>query len=471
MPDTDLVAPVLAELRAPTKKKVLSGSALFTLSAVGFVAVLALTGSRGPMDAVCLVAVLLLHELGHAAAMRVFGYGDVKIFFVPFLGAMTSGLKGSAPAWQQAVVLLMGPVPGLVLGFVLRAVWRHGTPGVLPTTLAPLLVGVNALNLLPIEPLDGGRLAELLLFGGMPRAQVVFAAVVTLVGLVALRPGPVWTFALAGFVAMLTMVRWRAAKMATIARAELARDWASLPADVRDADDELLTLLARSDPTPPGRIRDPKVRTRTTTNLVRIAYDMLRFVPMRRAVGVPLGVLFVGTTGVLAFLIAGNMRRHPSTAGTERRQISAESAEWARTFVADCVARCGVASPTAACVSACTCTARDLEAHLNPDELKSTDPSPELTQRTNLSSARCSGDLVDSQFLNGCELGCSDGPGPCARRCACLLAAVRGPGDRAASTLWMERYLGPTPTEAGKSRLSAVAAECDGPQDQANQGR
>jgi hypothetical protein len=467
MPDTDLVAPVLAELRAPTKKKALSGSALFTLSAVGFVAALALTGSRGPLEAVCLVAVLLLHELGHAAAMRVFGYGDVKIFFVPFLGAVTSGLKGSAPAWQQAVVLLMGPVPGLVLGFVLRAAWPHATPGVLTTTLPLLLIGVNGLNLLPIEPLDGGRLADLLLFGGMPRAQIVFSAVVTGVGLVALRPGPVWTFGLAGFMAMLTMMRWRAAKMATIARAELARDWASLPADVRDADDELLTLLARSDPTPQGRIRDPKVRARSTTNLVRIAYDMLRFVPMRRAVGMPLGALFVGVTGVLAFLIAGNMRRHTPTTGAQRPQMSAE---WERTFVADCVTRCAATSPADACVSACMCNASDLQAHLTPDELRSTDPSPELTLRMNLSSGRCRGDLVDSQFLAGCELGCSEGQGPCARRCACLLAAVRGPGDRVASTLWMERYLGATATEAGKGRLSAVAAECDA-RDQANETR
>ena len=34
-----------------------------------------------------LVGVLFVHELGHWVAMRVFGYRNLKMFFIPFFGA------------------------------------------------------------------------------------------------------------------------------------------------------------------------------------------------------------------------------------------------------------------------------------------------------------------------------------------------------------------------------------------------
>lgn len=37
------------------------------------------------------IGVLLFHELGHYVAMRLFGYRDVRMFFVPFFGAAVSG--------------------------------------------------------------------------------------------------------------------------------------------------------------------------------------------------------------------------------------------------------------------------------------------------------------------------------------------------------------------------------------------
>ena len=67
---------------------------------------------------VVLVAVLLLHELGHLVAMRWAGYRDLKIFFIPFIGAMVSGREQQATAGQKMLVLLAGPVPGIVLGWV-----------------------------------------------------------------------------------------------------------------------------------------------------------------------------------------------------------------------------------------------------------------------------------------------------------------------------------------------------------------
>lgn len=127
---------------------------------------------------VVLVAVLLLHELGHLAAMRWAGYRDLKIFFIPFIGAMVSGREQQATAGQKMLVLLAGPVPGIVLGCALL----HGYASQwwpplswLPAA-ASLLMVVNVFNLLPLVPLDGGRFFDLLLMARLPRWRGVFAA-------------------------------------------------------------------------------------------------------------------------------------------------------------------------------------------------------------------------------------------------------------------------------------------------------
>jgi Zn-dependent protease len=128
-----------------------------------------------------IVGVVFLHELGHYAAMRFFGYRDVSIFFIPFFGAAATGVKERAPVWQQVIVLLMGPVPGLILGcFLWIGLAKVEHPVV--CELASWLVALNLLNLAPLEPLDGGRLVNLLLFYRRPllEAGVLVASAVTL---------------------------------------------------------------------------------------------------------------------------------------------------------------------------------------------------------------------------------------------------------------------------------------------------
>ncbi|MBN9118412.1 MAG: site-2 protease family protein [Planctomycetes bacterium] len=108
-----------------------------------------------------LVGVLFVHELGHYIGMRAFGYRDVKMFFIPFLGAAVSGRNHTAPPWQQGVVLLLGPLPGVALGCALLPVTQLDP---VVAQAAFMLVLLNAFNLLPVPPLDGGRLLEVLLF-------------------------------------------------------------------------------------------------------------------------------------------------------------------------------------------------------------------------------------------------------------------------------------------------------------------
>jgi Zn-dependent protease len=115
--------------------------------------------------ALVLGSILLFHEAGHALAMKAFGYRDVRMFFIPFFGAAVTGTSKPGPAWRACVVLLAGPVPGVLVGLALGLGPRFGFTLAEPwKTHAFMLVLINTFNLLPIYPLDGGRLLQTLLF-------------------------------------------------------------------------------------------------------------------------------------------------------------------------------------------------------------------------------------------------------------------------------------------------------------------
>ncbi len=119
-----------------------------------------------------IVIVLLFHEAGHYIAMRWFGYRNVKMFFVPFLGAAVSGRHFNISPWKKALVYLAGPVPGIVLALPLMAaglmternwMFELGAMGLL----------LNVLNLLPIMPLDGGWIVHLTLLCRSPILELM----------------------------------------------------------------------------------------------------------------------------------------------------------------------------------------------------------------------------------------------------------------------------------------------------------
>lgn len=126
--------------------------------------------------ALMLLGVIALHEGGHWLAMRCLGYQRPSVFFVPGLGGAATGDKADATALQKVLVYLAGPMPGLVLALagmaLLGAAWPDA-PGWVMQLLVVCLV-VNAFNLLPLVPLDGGRVVEALLFARWPRLRLAF---------------------------------------------------------------------------------------------------------------------------------------------------------------------------------------------------------------------------------------------------------------------------------------------------------
>ena len=106
-------------------------------------------------------ASVLLHELGHALAFRHFGYEpSIRLHA---MGGHTSGAALLTPQ-QDMIVSLAGPLFGLAAGALVYGLGAffptlYATPflGVVMRDLLWVNIGWSIINLLPILPMDGGR--------------------------------------------------------------------------------------------------------------------------------------------------------------------------------------------------------------------------------------------------------------------------------------------------------------------------
>ena len=119
---------------------------------------------RWGLEAVLLILlVLFIHEMGHFIGMKMFGYKNVKMFFIPLLGAAVSGQNHNAPAWKKAMVTLMGPLPGVLISLPLLITFII-TDNQIYYKTGSMFLFLNLLNLLPVFPLDGGRFLHEVVF-------------------------------------------------------------------------------------------------------------------------------------------------------------------------------------------------------------------------------------------------------------------------------------------------------------------
>lgn len=103
-----------------------------------------------------------IHEAGHVWAMRRFGIPTRGFYFIPFLGGAAVPLKSFTDQWQHLCVALMGPVWGSLVGLAAALVYiATGNP--LWAGIAAWIVLINLVNLIPVYPLDGGRVMHSML--------------------------------------------------------------------------------------------------------------------------------------------------------------------------------------------------------------------------------------------------------------------------------------------------------------------
>ena len=111
----------------------------------------------GAPFAVGFVLLIFVHELGHALVMRQQGIPAGAPVFIPFVGAVIAMRGIPRNAWVEALVGIGGPVLGSV-GALVCFLIGQATGSLFWYALASTGFLINLFNLLPISPLDGGRI-------------------------------------------------------------------------------------------------------------------------------------------------------------------------------------------------------------------------------------------------------------------------------------------------------------------------
>jgi Zn-dependent protease len=103
------------------------------------------------------VLLIFVHELGHALALRQQGIPAGAPVFIPFMGAVIAMKGRPRDAWVEAVVGIGGPLLG-TLGAIVALGVAAVTGSSLWYALASTGFLLNLFNMIPISPLDGGRI-------------------------------------------------------------------------------------------------------------------------------------------------------------------------------------------------------------------------------------------------------------------------------------------------------------------------
>ncbi|MEK7512223.1 MAG: site-2 protease family protein, partial [Patescibacteria group bacterium] len=180
--------------------------------------------------ALTLLVAVYVHELGHLWAMRSVGVASRGMWFIPFFGGIAVSADDSKLSkWERWLVAFMGPLWGFIMTLVpfliymfddrFRDQFFHasGVGRVQTASLAINLVKItrdiaifNAVNLLPLPFLDGGRMiGEMVLSFKRKWAIVLIVAFLGFTGWLLLDIGSFWLVVLSGLGLFGLWVRWQ----------------------------------------------------------------------------------------------------------------------------------------------------------------------------------------------------------------------------------------------------------------------
>lgn len=113
------------------------------------------------IELAALFSIVFVHELGHVAAARMFGVPVISIQLLPFGGVAVMEDTGRLSAAREMAIALAGPLQNVLLvgiSWLLHAVGLWDGPFFAYFVESNLLIAL--FNLLPILPLDGGKICQ-----------------------------------------------------------------------------------------------------------------------------------------------------------------------------------------------------------------------------------------------------------------------------------------------------------------------
>ncbi|WP_253735720.1 M50 family metallopeptidase [Paenibacillus sp. FJAT-26967] len=130
------------------------------------------------LESATLFGIVFLHELGHYGAAAAFGWRVREIRLLPFGGVLIVDELASVPSREEMIVALAGPLQHvwlIALGLLCQSL-AVGDP-VWWQYFIEVNVMIGLFNLLPILPLDGGKLLQGVLGEWIPyQRTIVYAA-------------------------------------------------------------------------------------------------------------------------------------------------------------------------------------------------------------------------------------------------------------------------------------------------------
>jgi Zn-dependent protease len=131
-----------------------------------------------------LIVLLFVHEMGHVIEAKRQGLPVSVPVFIPFMGALITMKQMPRNAWREARLAIAGPLlgsAGALLIYLAGAVYDSRQL----KALAFLGFLINLFNLLPVIPLDGGRITAAL------HPAFWFLGFLALLALVLYQPNPI----------------------------------------------------------------------------------------------------------------------------------------------------------------------------------------------------------------------------------------------------------------------------------------
>lgn len=113
--------------------------------------------------AIVLIGSIFFHELGHAWAAKQVGMKVKGIYLIPFVGGAAVIDNMPLPRWQEFFIAITGPIWGFALLFAMIIIYAL-TGIVFFAGVASWMALITLFNLLPINPLDGGRIIKSIAF-------------------------------------------------------------------------------------------------------------------------------------------------------------------------------------------------------------------------------------------------------------------------------------------------------------------
>lgn len=114
---------------------------------------------------IILFLLIIIHEVGHASAALICGVSVDKIYIYPFGGLSKINLSMNESLYKELFILVMGPVFQVICYFTLINISYFSEYSELINIYN---ITILVFNLLPIYPLDGGRLLNIFLSFSIP---------------------------------------------------------------------------------------------------------------------------------------------------------------------------------------------------------------------------------------------------------------------------------------------------------------